>query len=253
MTAMKRPRADGSPADPLPGSDGGEQATTVLLVGEGARSLAPRLSLSGYIPSCPDDPLDPCAPAPAAVILAAEADALIPALRQRYPGVPLLLGIASDSLEGRVRCLACGADDFWITAIAPSDLLTRLRLHLGRGQRQRIAATGAAAFPAPTPPLRVADLCVDPLTREVRRGPRQLTLTAREYDLLLLLLEHSGSVVSRERILGAIWQEERPASSNVIEVYVRYLRQKLEQGGERRLIHTVRGRGYCLGDAPPHG
>jgi DNA-binding response OmpR family regulator len=99
----------------------------------------------------------------------------------------------------------------------------------------------------------VADLWVDPLTREVRRGQRQLTLTAREYDLLLLLLDHSGSVVSRERILGAIWQEERPASSNVIEVYVRYLRQKLEQGGERRLIHTVRGRGYCLGDAPPHG
>jgi two-component system response regulator MprA len=250
MTAEKRPRPDGPPAEPVPGSEGGEPVT-VLLVGEGAGALAPRLALSGYLPRCPDAPLEACAPAPGAVILAAEADGLIPALRQRYPGVPLLLGIASDSFEGRVHCLSCGADDFWITAIGPSDLLTRLRLHLGRRQQQRTVP--ATVRTATAPALRVADLCVDPLTREVRRGKRQLSLTAREYDLLLLLLEHSGSVVSREQILGAIWQEERPAASNVIEVYVRYLRQKLEQGGERRLIHTVRGRGYCLGEAPPHG
>jgi DNA-binding response OmpR family regulator len=252
MTAVKRSGPEGPPLDRRTEPQGDGPAT-VLLVGEGAGNLASRLALSGYRPHCPDDPLEVCIPAPGAVILAAEAEGLVPALRQRYPGVPLLLGIGSDSLEGRVRCLASGADDFWITAIGPSDLLTRLRLHLGRGQRSRIAAVTAAPRPAAAPPLRVADLCVDPLTREVRRGPRQLTLTAREYDLLLLLLEHSGSVVSRERILGAIWQEERPAASNVIEVYVRYLRQKLEQGGERRLLHTVRGRGYCLGETPAQG
>ncbi|MFM7498405.1 MAG: winged helix-turn-helix domain-containing protein [Candidatus Fonsibacter sp.] len=178
------------------------------------------------------------------MILAPEAEGRIAELRHRFPGVPLLLGVRSDSLEGRVRCLASGADDFWITTLGPSDLLTRLRLHLGLSHPEPpIPITSHA-------PLQVADLSVDIGSQEVRRGSRPIQLTAREYELLLLLLRSSGTVVSRERI-SAIWQEERPAASNVIEVYVRYLRQKLEQGGERRLIHTVRGQGYCLGDRLP--
>ena len=102
--------------------------------------------------------------------------------------------------------------------------------------------------------LQMADLRLDPVARQVWRGQRQLTLTAREYQLLLLLLRHRGTVVSRERILEEIWAEQGGGASNVIEVYVRYLRQKLEQDGEPRLIHTVRGRGYCLSDGrPPAG
>ena len=92
---------------------------------------------------------------------------------------------------------------------------------------------------------------VTPATRRVLRGKRSLALTSREFDLLLLLLRERGRVVSRERILSEIWQGETAAASNVIEVYVRYLRQKLEEGGERRLIQTVRGQGYCLGERLP--
>jgi DNA-binding response OmpR family regulator len=78
-----------------------------------------------------------------------------------------------------------------------------------------------------------------------------VALTAREYQLLLLLLERKGTVVAREQILRQVWNDDQGTSSNVIEVYVRYLRQKLEQGGERRLIHTIRGQGYCLSERLP--
>ncbi|MFO0103788.1 MAG: winged helix-turn-helix domain-containing protein, partial [Cyanobium sp.] len=109
------------------------------------------------------------------------------------------------------------------------------------------------AAPA-TPLLQVGDLSLDPLSRSVKRGPRPVALTAREYQLLLLLLERQGTVVSRELILRRVWNDDQGTSSNVIEVYVRYLRQKLEEGGERRLIHTVRGQGYCLSERlPPLG
>ena len=103
--------------------------------------------------------------------------------------------------------------------------------------------------------LRLSDLVLDPVRRQVRRGALSLTLTEREYQLLLLLLRHRGEVVSREHILRAIWTDGGgAASSNVIEVYVRYLRQKLEQNGGRRLIHTVRGQGYSLAERwPPAG
>ena len=87
---------------------------------------------------------------------------------------------------------------------------------------------------------------MDQESGEVWRGARQISLTPREYQLLLLLLRHRDEVVSRERILNEIWDDQNPSSSNVIEVYVRYLRRKLEATGESRLIHTVRSRGYRL-------
>jgi DNA-binding response OmpR family regulator len=100
--------------------------------------------------------------------------------------------------------------------------------------------------------MQVADLVVNPLGRQVKRGNRSVALTAREYQLLLLLLERKGTVVSRDQILRNVWKDQQATASNVIEVYVRYLRQKLEQGGERRLLHTVRGQGYCLAERLPH-
>lgn len=215
--------------------------TAVLLVGPEAASLAPRLEVSGYRP-LEQEPGDEF---PAAVILSPGSEERIPELRLRLGARPLLLGITSDSVESRSHCLEWGADDFWLPSLGTSDLLTRLRLHLGLAQRQ--APTPVSAL------LQVADLRIDPVACQGWRGQRQLTLTAREYQLLLLLLRHRGSVVSRERILEEIWADQGGGASNVIEVYVRYLRQKLEQDGESRLIHTVRGRGYCLSDGRSAG
>ena len=237
----------------------------LLLIGAEAEALAPRLALSGYrplrqepgqadpVPVAVEAPLAPepsppsfgpdaaSAAVPLAVVLAAGEEGCIPELRRRWGSLPILLGLADDSVAGRSRILLSGADDFWLTALGPSDLLTRLRLH------RQLPATAAAPEC-----LQVADLQLFPASRQVSRGGRGLALTAREYQLLQLLLERRGQVLSREEILRRVWPDQQQGSaSNVIEVYVRYLRQKLEQGGERRLIHTVRGRGYCLCEGLP--
>ncbi|MFM9103932.1 MAG: winged helix-turn-helix domain-containing protein [Cyanobium sp.] len=221
----------------------------VLLVGEVAAALASRLAISGDMPLLADASGEPAAPetgaepgdAPTAVVLSPGAEGTINALRQRWGSVPVLLGVEWDSVDSRRRTLLHGADDFWLTSLGPSDLLTRLRLHHQLPRQE-------ANLP---PELRLADLRLIPASRQVWRGERAVPLTGREFQLLLLLLEHRGQVLSRERILWQVWQEQQDTASNVIEVYVRYLRQKLEEGGERRLIHTVRGRGYCLSDGPP--
>lgn len=225
----------------------------VLLLGPEACGLAERLALSGYQPLCGDADAELALPADtgsglpadsppiAAVVLAPGLKPALAPLRRRLGAVPMLLGIPSDDVDGRSLVLAGGADDFWLPGEPPSDLLTRLRLLLGVHQRTQAAE----------PCLRLADLRLEPGQRQVHRGNRSVALTAREYQLLLLLLREAGSVLSRERILAEIWPDQRGAASNVIEVYVRYLRQKLEEGGERRLIHTVRGRGYCLSERLP--
>lgn len=221
----------------------------VLLLGAEAEALAARLEASGYAVQCGlDEAQAATAEAPSdgqsavqLAVLAAGACGRIAALRQQLPGVPVLLDVEENKVEARVRCLSAGADDFWLSSLGPSDLLMRLRLQL---DLQRRAAP-------PCQLLQVGDLSVNPTTREVKRGPRPVALTAREYQLLLLLLERQGTVVSRDVILRQVWNDERGAASNVIEVYVRYLRQKLEEGGGRRLIHTVRGQGYCLGERLP--
>jgi DNA-binding response OmpR family regulator len=209
----------------------------VLLLGAEAEALAPRLALSGYDPHCGGDHHG----AVQAVVLAPGQEGGIPLLRRRYGAVPVLLGVGSDTLEGREHCLASGADDFWLSDHGPSDLLMRLRLQLSHRPPP----------PIPAAPLVLADLVLMPERQAARRGGRLLDLTGRETELLQLLLRHQGEVVSRETILREIWPERGEGASNVIEVYVRYLRRKLEAGGERRLLHTVRGRGYCLAEAPP--
>ena len=239
---MSSPRRD-------PGVE--SQGIQVLLVGEAAQRLAPRLELSGYCPlpspsgAC-GSPASSPGVVPAAVLLGPGHDPQVAELRRCWGAVPILLGLPNDSLAERSRCLASGADDFWLTERPPSDLLTRLRLHLAMASRANASQQGL---------LRLSDLVLDPVRRQVRRGALSLTLTEREYQLLLLLLRHRGEVVSREHILRAIWTDGGgAASSNVIEVYVRYLRQKLEQNGGRRLIHTVRGQGYSLAERwPPAG
>ena len=218
----------------------------VLLVGGEAVALAERLRASGYAPidwSVGDESSLAAGsnPAPVAAILASDQGSTVLELRSRFGSLPILIGVSEDSIAARELVLASGADDFWFTRSAPSDLLQRLRLHLSVQSRSSLRP----------PLLQLADLSVDLSCRQVRRGARSLLLTAREYALLVLLLEERGRVVSRERILRDVWKDEQGSSSNVIEVYVRYLRQKLEEDGEPRLIHTIRGRGYCLNDGVP--
>lgn len=221
----------------------------LLLIGDTALAQQARLELSGYGCLRENDsaaagsapPGSAPANEPALLLLSADQAERISRLRQRWSGCPILLDIHSDGIDARTACLSAGADDFWLSSLGTSDLLTRLRLHLKLVARQ-------ARRPVC---LRVGDLEVDPARHQVRRGLRRVALTSREYSLLLLLLQNQGQVLSRETILATIWSDQQGTASNVIEVYVRYLRQKLEEDGERRLIHTVRGAGYCLSERPP--
>jgi DNA-binding response OmpR family regulator len=215
-------------------------APLLLLDGTTALELAPRLMASGYrtgqLPE-KEEPMELECAAPAAVILSPNLEERIPALRRRWGNLPILLGCPHDNVEGRCQALSSGADDLWLTSAGPSDLLSRLRLHLKLHE---------AAREEDTSPIVVGNLKVDPRNQTVLHNGRSLALTSREFQLLLLLLRHSPKVVGRGQILKEIWPEERTASSNVIEVYVRYLRRKLEAGDQPRLIHTVRGQGYSL-------
>ena len=230
-----------TPSPPLTTSAAAPSGPALLLLGASSQALAPRLGASGY--GCLNgDTQDPGSwGAPDLVVLAVEAAGAIPQLRRQFPSTPLLLDIATDSVMGRSACLSSGAHDFWLSSAGPSDLLMRLRLHTNLAERT------AARHDR----LRLADLSLVPGRQEAWRGQRFLALTAREYALLQLLLQEAGEVVSRDRILQVVWPDQDSAASNIIEVYVRYLRQKLELGGERRLIHTVRGQGYCLAESLP--
>ena len=218
----------------------------LLLVGRSALALAPRLSASGYSTvDLTDFEFTEWAglknQGPVAAVLAADQRHRIAELRHRFTRLPILLDLVDDSVDARAEFLHTGADDFWLSGSAPSDLLMRLRLHCTLSQRQPIRPSLLQ--------LKNDDLCLDPSTREVWRGGRSLVLTTREFMLLHTLLQHQGHVLSREQLLQQVWQDERANSGNVVEVYVRYLRQKLEAEGEGRLLHTIRGRGYCLGPA----
>ena len=217
----------------------------LLLAGPSALSLAARLAASGYatldwLSAGPSAHASEPGESPVAAVLAANQAALIQDLRNRFGAMPILLDLERDSVEARAACLGSGADDFWLSDIGPSDLLLRLRLH--RTIQQRLGERSVL--------LQLDDLSLDPTTRMVRRGGRVVALTAREFMLLQVLLRRRGQVLSRDLLLQEVWQGER-SSSNVVEVYVRYLRQKLEADGECRLLHTVRGRGYCLGQMLP--
>jgi DNA-binding response OmpR family regulator len=213
-------------------------ASLLLLLGEEAEALAARLEASGY--TCHSGEAGIEAGCDLAVLGAELADQL-PLLQKRIGAVPVLLDIGSDSVAARSRLLRSGATDFWLSSAGASDLLMRLRLH------RKLLDKGRP----PEDRFSLGDLSLIPSRHEVRRGQRLVALTAREYALLLLLIEHGGQVLSRDQILRQVWHDQRSAASNVIEVYVRYLRQKLEEQGEKRLIHTVRGQGYCLSDGPP--
>jgi len=214
----------------------------LLLVGPAALALTQRLSVSGYVTvdwlsAGVTASVATCGQEPVAAILGADQAALIGDLRQRFGAMPLLLDLETDSVDARARCLCLGADDFWLSSAAPSDLLLRLRLH--RALRSRDGGRSSC--------LQFEDLRLDALSRAVHRAGRPIALTSREYALLEVFLQQPGRVLSRDQLHRVVWKGEGASSSNVVEVYVRYVRQKLESNGESRLLHTVRGRGYCLG------
>jgi two-component system response regulator MprA len=148
---------------------------------------------------------------------------------------PVLMLTAKDAIPDRVAGLDAGADDYLVKPFAFDELLARIRALL-----RRVAPAETNA------PLQFADLELDPATRRARRGEREIELTAKEYDVLELFMRHPRQVLTRDIIYDRIWGYDFGGESNIIEVYVRYLRAKLEAGDEPRLIHTIRGVGYVL-------
>jgi len=155
--------------------------------------------------------------------------------------VSILMLTALDGTADRVRGLDSGADDYLVKPFAYEELLARVRAML----RRRSLHQESAAANAPIV-LRFADLTLDTGTREVSRGSRAVPLSALEFDLLEYFLRQPRLVLSRAQILGAVWGFDASTASNVVDVYVGYLRSKLESAGEGRLLHTVRGVGYVL-------
>jgi DNA-binding response OmpR family regulator len=158
------------------------------------------------------------------------------AARLRAKGVdtPILILSARDEVDDRVAGLQAGADDYLVKPFAMEELLARLHALLRRRP------------PGGPSPLVVGDLRIDPAGREVTRGGDVVELTRREFELLEVLARHPGMVLSRAQLLEQVWGYDWAADGNVVDVFVGYLRRKLEVGGRPRVIHTVRGIGFVL-------
>src|SRR5881394_1194064 len=148
--------------------------------------------------------------------------------------VPILVLTARSELEDRVDGLDSGADDYLVKPFERKELLARIRALL-----RRRPPRGSAS-------LQVGDLSLNPDTREVRRGEREIELTNREFELLEYLMHNERLVVSRERLLDEVWGYDPMAATNTIDVFISNLRRKIEDGAETRLLHTKRGAGYVL-------
>ena len=161
-------------------------------------------------------------------------------LRAAGEDLPVLMLTAREAIADRVSGLDAGADDYLVKPFALEELLARLRALL----RRSLAGPDGAAQ------LRFSDLTVDLGTREVIRGHRSISLTRTEFSLLELFMRHPRQVLERGQILEEVWGYDFPTTANSLEVYVGYLRRKLEAEGEPRLIHTIRGVGYSLREQP---
>jgi len=214
-------------------------------------SLRRSLSFNGYTVELANDGLEAldmiASDRPDALVL----DVMMPRLnglevcrRLRSIGddLPILVLTARDSVSERVAGLDAGADDYVPKPFALEELLARMRALLRRTKPDDAAEAV---------PLTFSDLTLDPVTREVTRGKRRISLTRTEFALLEMLIANPRRVLNRSSILEEVWGFDFPTSGNALEVYVGYLRRKTEADGEPRLIHTVRGVGYVLRETPP--
>lgn len=164
----------------------------------------------------------------------ADGFAVLRALRERGKTTPVLFLTARDAIADRVRGLDSGANDYLVKPFAFDELLARIR------------AMTRLSFGAAESVLTVGDLTLNLATQEVRRGDQPITLSAKEYALLEYLMHNQGIVLSREKIENHIWNLDYEGGTNVVDVYISYLRKKIDEGRKEKLIHTVRGRGYVL-------
>jgi two-component system, OmpR family, response regulator MprA len=160
---------------------------------------------------------------------------LIQQLRAEENQTAVLMLTARDAIENRVDGLEGGADDYLVKPFAPAELVARVHALLRRNQTK-----------PENEPANYADVTLDPVTRETRRGDMRLTLTVTEFNLLHLFLRHPRQVLERAQILSEVWSYDFCGDDNVLEIYIGYLRKKLEEGGRPRLIQTVRGVGYAF-------
>lgn len=155
-------------------------------------------------------------------------------IRARKNYVPVLLLTAMDSIEDRVRGLDAGADDYLVKPFAFEELMARIRVML-----RKPAAVQTNVY-------SVGDLEVHVDTMKVIRGGREISLSGKEFALLRYMIQNKGIVLSRDRLEQHLWNYDYSGGSNVIDVYIRYLRKKIDEGFDKKLIHTIRGAGYVL-------
>ena len=155
-------------------------------------------------------------------------------LRRKNNATPVLLLTAKDSIEDRVNGLDAGADDYLIKPFAFDELLARIRV------MTRKAVGGATNL------FTLSDLVMDTKTHTVTRAGEEITLSAKEYDILEYMMMNKGTVLSREKIENHAWNFDYCGGTNVVDVYIRYLRKKIDDAHDVKLIHTVRGSGYVL-------
>ncbi len=160
-------------------------------------------------------------------------------LRREGNQVPVLLLTARDSIQDRVAGLDAGADDYLVKPFAFEEPLARLRVLLRKPQGEKTSV------------LKVGDLELHLNTRQVFRGGEEVKLSSKEFSLLRYMMQNAGTVLSRDKLERHVWDYDFSGGSNVIDVYIRYLRKKLDEGHEKKYIHTVRGHGYVLKDGEP--
>ena len=163
---------------------------------------------------------------------------ILTAIRARTRAVPILMLTAKDAVVDKVRHMELGADDYLTKPFAFSELLVRVRALLRRAPVQR------------TDEIRIADLEINRMSRQVKRAGRKIELSAKEFALLEYLAMNAGRVLSRTMIVEHVWDQSFEGLTNIVDVYVRQLRAKIDEGNPLRLVKTVRGSGYLLSDEP---